>query len=287
MKSSMPRLRSALSPEKLVSIRTHDAARKRRLRALINSDPETRAGYLEDRRRKQRAAYAAKRALNPKPKRAKKSQEAIKAAARAYKNAKRAKDPEAARAKDRLRNKEKRRERERQWRRNNPEKARAKDLLASEKSRERRRLYAVQWRIDNRERSVALAVNYERRRIKYDPEFKLRRMLRARIRSVLRRFIKAGEPKPGSPVKDLGCSIGQLKVFIENMWLPGMDWSNWTPRGWHLDHVRPLSRFNLLDRKQYLEACHYTNYQPLWAKDNMAKGARETLPHAEKTDQGL
>jgi len=32
---------------------------------------------------------------------------------------------------------------------------------------------------------------------------------------------------------------------------------------------------DLTDRDQFVEAAHYTNYQPLWAEDNQAKGDRE------------
>jgi len=50
-----------------------------------------------------------------------------------------------------------------------------------------------------------------------------------------------------------------------------MTWDNWTLDGWHIDHIKPLASFDLTDRKQLLEACHYTNLQPLWAKDNLTK----------------
>ena len=42
----------------------------------------------------------------------------------------------------------------------------------------------------------------------------------------------------------------------------------------HLDHVRPLSSFDLKNYEQLKEASHYTNIQPLLAKDNLTKGDR-------------
>ncbi len=80
--------------------------------------------------------------------------------------------------------------------------------------------------------------------------------------------------KSGSAVRDLGCSVEYLKSYLEGMFKEGMTWENWGIRGWHIDHIRPLSSFDLSDRNQFLEACHYTNLQPLWAEENISKGAK-------------
>jgi hypothetical protein len=53
-----------------------------------------------------------------------------------------------------------------------------------------------------------------------------------------------------------------------------MSWDNYGVNGWHVDHIRPLSSFYLTDNNQLEIACHYTNMQPLWGKDNIKKGAK-------------
>jgi hypothetical protein len=77
--------------------------------------------------------------------------------------------------------------------------------------------------------------------------------------------------KTGSAVRDLGCTISELKKHLESKFQLGMTWGN-RGKEWHIDHIIPLAQFNLQDRQQFLIACHYTNLQPLWAKDNIVKG---------------
>jgi hypothetical protein len=72
----------------------------------------------------------------------------------------------------------------------------------------------------------------------------------------------------------LGCTIADFRAHIETRWLPGMTWENWgRKRGcWQLDHIRPVSSFDFTDPAQQFTCFHYTNYQPLWAIDNIRKG---------------
>ena len=107
---------------------------------------------------------------------------------------------------------------------------------------------------------------YTNNRFKTDIQYKLSHNLRVRLYRALK-----DNQKIGSAVKDLGCTIQQLKQHLESKFQPGMSWDNHTLDGWHIDHIKPLSSFDLSDRKQLLEACHYTNLQPLWAKDNLSK----------------
>jgi len=62
-----------------------------------------------------------------------------------------------------------------------------------------------------------------------------------------------------------------LIAHLESKFQEGMSWENYGKNGWHLDHIIPLSAFDLTDPEQLKIACHYTNIQPLWARDNLVK----------------
>lgn len=104
---------------------------------------------------------------------------------------------------------------------------------------------------------------------KIDPMYLLPKKIRGRINKALRNGYKVG-----SAVEDLGCSIEFLISYLESKFQNGMTWENYGVHGWHIDHIIPLSSFDLTDLNQFKQAVHYTNLQPLWAKDNMTKGAK-------------
>jgi hypothetical protein len=107
----------------------------------------------------------------------------------------------------------------------------------------------------------------DRQRYVEDVQFKLRKLLRERLRKA------AKHGRAGSAVALLGCSIDELKVHLESQFVDGMSWSNWSRDGWHIDHVKPLSSFDLTNMTQLKEAMNYSNLAPLWAPDNLAKGS--------------
>lgn len=92
---------------------------------------------------------------------------------------------------------------------------------------------------------------------------KIAHVLRSRIRTLVK------GKKGGSAVKDLGCSMEFFISYMAEKFKPGMTWDNHGK--WHIDHIKPLSLFDLEDREQFLKACHYTNLQPLWAEENLKK----------------
>lgn len=119
-----------------------------------------------------------------------------------------------------------------------------------------------------------------RKRRKNDPVFNLSMRLRSRLYSALRKNCKSG-----SAVRDLGCSIDYLKEYLESKFSEGMTWANRSQ--WHIDHIIPLSSFDLTQRDQILKACHYTNLQPLWAKDNLRKGTKSVGTNIAAVAEGL
>jgi hypothetical protein len=66
-----------------------------------------------------------------------------------------------------------------------------------------------------------------------------------------------------------------------------MSRDNYGYRGWHVDHIVPCSAFDLTNIEEQKKCFHYTNLQPLWAKDNLSKGNKFTWSKSnEHSDPG-
>ena len=105
---------------------------------------------------------------------------------------------------------------------------------------------------------------YTTERKKIDPKFKMIKNVRRR----LNRFISSSKlTKRNTTIHLIGCTPDELKNYIENKFVNNMSWEN---QGmWHIDHIIPLSSAKTED--DLIKLCHYTNLQPLWAKDNLRK----------------
>ena len=98
----------------------------------------------------------------------------------------------------------------------------------------------------------------------YDKQFRLAKYLRTTIYAALKN--NSGE---GKATEFLGCSIAEYKKYITGLFTKGMSWDN--HGDWHIDHINPIFKHDLTDKEQFMKAAHYTNTQPLWAADNIAK----------------
>lgn len=107
---------------------------------------------------------------------------------------------------------------------------------------------------------------YRKQLYRNNINFKLSIVLRTRLNCAIK-----SNHKNSSAIILLGCSISYFKAYLESKFLPGMTWENWTIDGWHIDHIKPLSSFDLTNEDELKQACHYTNLQPLWAKSNLTK----------------
>jgi hypothetical protein len=147
----------------------------------------------------------------------------------------------------------------------NKEKRKLQKKLYYQINKEKRKLCGKLYYENNKSKRH----NYHYNKLNTDIQYKLRNRLRSRLYNAIN-----NNQKVGSAVKDLGCSIEEFKIYLESKFSPDMTWENWSINGWHIDHIKPISSFDLTDRKQLLEACHYTNLQPLWADENLTKGKK-------------
>ena len=120
-----------------------------------------------------------------------------------------------------------------------------------------------------RKKCIKNAVDYERKKLKSDIEFKIKHTLKNR----LRKSLKTKNIKKCYKTNDLiGCSISYLKKYLEDQFDENMNWDNHGE--WHIDHHIPIASFNLLKEEEQKKCFHYTNLKPLWAKDNLSKGKK-------------
>jgi hypothetical protein len=177
-------------------------------------------------------------------------------------------------------NGEKVRQYQREYNKKNNEKIKEKRKLYREKNKNTLSVLNIAWKKKHKKEVSAKNKeyrllhledrrNWHKNRYKTNLQYKMMNILRKRLGNILYQNTKSG-----SALHDLGCSLEELKTYIEKQFTNGMTWENWSKYGWHIDHIIPLSSFDLSDREQFKKAVHYTNLQPLWWNENLSKGAR-------------
>lgn len=79
----------------------------------------------------------------------------------------------------------------------------------------------------------------------------------------------------------LGCLSEEFKKYIESLWTEGMSWDNYGYKGWTIDHINPVNRFDLSIEEDRYRCYNKFNLQPMWWPDNAklrTKISKESIP---------
>ena len=144
------------------------------------------------------------------------------------------------------------------------------------KNKEKINQYQEKYRLNNKDKlkkyRKEYRLNNKDKRNKHSIYIKLINplyKLRCNIASLIFTSIKKqGYSKKSKTFEILGCTFEEFKVHLEKQFTKGMNWEN--QGKWHLDHIYPVSLAK--DEEELIRLNHYTNFQPLWAEDNLKKG---------------
>lgn len=90
----------------------------------------------------------------------------------------------------------------------------------------------------------------------------------------VRKSLQSGRKGGRSWESLVGYSVGDLKEHLEKQFTQGMTWANYGE--WHIDHRVPLSvhNYETPDDIDFQKAWCLSNLQPMWALNNLSKGAK-------------
>jgi hypothetical protein len=125
----------------------------------------------------------------------------------------------------------------------------------------------VKYRQEHKDRDRKQAALFSYTKYHSDIQYRIKKLLRGRLTKAVSR-----NQKKGSAILLLGCPVSVLIEHLEKQFKPGMSWGNHGE--WHIDHIKPLASFDLQNPNQLSQACHYSNLQPLWAEENIAKNSK-------------
>jgi hypothetical protein len=164
----------------------------------------------------------------------------------------------------RLKNKERLNAYRRKWSKNKNAQEKRKEYYL--KTREKQLKYWVEYRKkpENKKKFNLYFKKWINNKLKTNPHFKLKQQLSHRIFMALKGKVKSKRTKDL-----LGCTIEKLWVHLEKSFKSGMTKENYGK--WHVDHIKPCASFDLSKPEEQSKCFHYTNLQPLWAKENISK----------------
>ena len=130
--------------------------------------------------------------------------------------------------------------------------------------------YNHDYNLANREAIQKRQSAYQKERKKTDPVFKLAGCLRNRLRVCLK-------TRNRKSTKELtGCEYAFVRDWLQSQFIDDMTFENHGEK-WHIDHVLPCAKFNMLDEEEQRRCFNWTNLQPMFADDNLTKNDRVSM----------
>jgi len=154
---------------------------------------------------------------------------------------------------------------QKEWAQNNRDKTRNNFKKWRDNNTE---LHKEKNRIFSREHKNENAIRVNNKRAK-DPIFKLGMNIRCLIRNSFKRVNNVTARKAQRTEQILGCSVEYFMEYLQSKFLEGMSFENHGVYGWHIDHIKPLATAKT--EQDIYTLNHYSNFQPLWAQDNLKK----------------
>lgn len=144
----------------------------------------------------------------------------------------------------------------------------ARNKAYYEKNRERIKAQTSAYQVTNSDARNAYKSKWMSERAKADPEFAMLLVMRKHVARMMDR-IKAKRLQSARTTEIVGYTPAEFVAHMEPMFKPGMTWENHGE--WHVDHIRPLSSFDLTrpDHQRMANSLH--NLQPMWAIQNLRK----------------
>ena len=138
-----------------------------------------------------------------------------------------------------------------------------------EKNKEKVKESVRKYKKENQDKVKKYNKEYISNKLKTNSFYKFKHNTRNLIRMSFKRGTNQFK-KSAKTENILGCTVLEFRNYIESKFTQGMNWEN--QGEWHLDHIKPLVLANT--EEEVIELNHYTNFQPLWAIDNLSKGSK-------------
>lgn len=159
------------------------------------------------------------------------------------------------------------------WRKENREKYNETRKKYVENNKDKIRKWGKIYREKNKKLRTERRRKRYKERIQNDPLYKMNLNARRLISSSFKRgAIKFKKSSKTETI--LGCTLEHFVQYILDKVPENITVNDFGKYGYHMDHIIPISTAKTED--EVIKLCHYTNFQPLWWKDNLEKSNKIT-----------